>query len=322
MDRLKELWKTTPFRIALVVLLLLVLGIGYYFASVPVKAGTKVICRYGHTIRDDTYTLRVPKFLAGRFKVDEEKSVCAKHARAEKLYAQAQRELAGKKYSQAKKTLKKVEKTVPKFKQTKSQLAAINRLALSGNDEATNGGSPEAPGSDAGETNGSSNTDTGGANADTSGANAGNSVETPDGETGEKDLSPVEIDLAALLPQGDIPGYTRGTLLKSGNSTQLDFLPTAATRTKINSLLITVRDMDSADGAKNFIENTSKIAWPDSQKNPSIKGKKAYFGTNIYGYANLSWSNDVIVYEIQMLSAEATPLDLYDDIVKIVDYLP
>ncbi len=131
-----------------------------------------------------------------------------------------------------------------------------------------------------------------------------------------------QVDLIALLPQGDIPGYRRGILLEGGNSAQIDFLPNTSTRLKVSSLLITVRKMDNADQAKDFIQNTSKIAWPDNQKQVLIGGSTAYFGTNKYGYANLSWPSDVVVYEVQMLSATATPSGLYDDIVAIADYLP
>jgi hypothetical protein len=310
LDSLKNLWKTTPFRIAIVVLVLLVVGVGYYFASVPVKIGTEVICRYGDVISDSTYTLRVPKFLADRFKVNVEKSVCAKHAKSEKLYARAQRQIASKDYSGAKKNLNKVAKLDPDFRRAKSQLIAINRVTSSGGAPA-GGGSSGSTGS----TGGTSSSDETGAGGTSSGGSSGG------GGTGENP-PPVPIDLAALLPQGEISGYTRGTLLTNGNSAQVDFRPTPTTQTRSRSLLITVRQMNSVDAAKNFIDNTSKKAFPNDSKNLTVKGCAGYFGTNIYGYANLSWPNNVLIYEIQMLSTKATPLDLYDDIIKVTDYFP
>jgi len=294
----------------MVVFGLIILGVVYYFTSVPVEVGKKVVCRYGHTISDDTYILRVPKVFADRFKADKETTICAKHTKAEKLYAQAQKEIAAKKYSKAKKTLKEVEKIDPKFKKTKSQLSALSQA--SGSSGSTDGSSSGTSGSDTG-------SDTGGEGSSGTPESDGTSS---GGSSDSGGTSPVPIDLPALLPQVDIPGYSKGTLLESGNSAQIDYVPKPDTRVKISSLLITVRNMDTADKAKNFINNTSKIAWPNDQKSLSIKGQQAYFGTNIYGYANLSWPSDVVVYEIQMLSAKATPEKLYDDLVKITDYLP
>lgn len=317
MEKFRELLRTTPFRIVLAVFGLILLGVVYYFISVPVKTGKKVVCRYKHTISDQTYTLRIPKSLADRFKVEKETSICERHKKAEALYAQAQNEIAAKKYSKAKKTLKEVQKLDPKFKKTESQISAIDKVESSTGGGKTSGGSSGTSGGDSGGTS----------PPGTSGGNGTSPGGTPDTNTGGNGgtgggTAPVPIDLAALLPQVDVPGYSRGTLLESGNSAQIDYLPSPSTRGTASSLLITVRNMDSADKAKNFIENTSKIAWPNNQKQLSIRDNKAYFGTNIYGYANLSWPNDVVVYEVQMLSAKATPEKLYSDIVKIADYLP
>ncbi len=318
MDRFKELLKTTPFRIGMVVFGLIVLGVVYYFASEPLEMGKKVVCRYKHTISDNTYTLRVPKAFADRFKADKETSICAKHTKAEKLYAQAQKDIAAKKYSKAKKTLKEVEEIDPKFKKTKAQLTALNRVSASSGSSggSSSGTSGSDTGSDAGNDTGN---DTGGEGS--SGTSEGDGSSSG-GSSGSDGTSSVPIDLPALLPQVEIPGYSKGTLLESGNSAQIDYVPKPDTRIKISSLLITVRNMDTADKAKSFINNTSKIAWPNDQKSLSIKGHQAYSGTNIYGYANLSWPSDVVVYEVQALSAKSTPEKLYDDLVKITDYLP
>ncbi len=316
MDKLKELWKTTPFKIAVIACAVILLGVGYYFASVPVKIGEKVVCRYGHTISDGTYTLRVPEAFADRFKVDKKTSICAKHEKAEKLYAQAQKDLAAGKYAKAKKKLEQVEELDKDFKKTKDQLEAIDRVAFSDGGGATSGGTSDAAGG------GTATGDTGSPSSPgADGTSPGGSPGQGNGETGGDD-SPVPIDLAALLPQVTIPGYSKGTLLERGNSAQIDYLPKTETRLKIGSLLVTVRNMGSSQKANSFIENTSKVVWPNNKKNLSINGDTAFFGTNIYGYANLSWPSDVVVYEIQMLSSKATPATLYDDIVRITNYLP
>jgi hypothetical protein len=236
----------------------------------------------------------------------------AKHEKAEKLYAQAQKDIAAKDYAAAKKKLKQVEELDKDFKKTADQVDAIDKVAASNGGGTTGGGTSGTSNGDSGSTGSSGNSSTN--NGSANGTN-------DDGETGGGD-SIVPIDLAALLPQATIPGYTKGTLLQHGNSAQIDYLPKTDTRLKIGSLLITVRNMGDSQKAGNFIENTSKVVWPNNKKTLSINGSTAFFGTNIYGYANLSWPSDVVVYEIQMLSAKSTPATLYDDIVKITNYLP
>ena len=314
-NSLKELWKKNPFRIAVIVLAIVVLGFGYFLASTPVKVGTRVVCRYGHVISDNTRTIRVPWFLTDRFKVDEDRSVCSRHERAEKLYAKAQRQIVEKSLPEAKKTLEEVTQLDSNFKKTKSQISAISQVTSS-----DDGGSSGESGGSSGETgnsNGASGSDSG-----TGGGETSSGGESSDGGASGGGQSQVQIDLPALLPQGDIPGYVRGALLTNRNSVQLDYKPTPGTQTRIRSLLLTVRLMDSPDAVNNFIENTSKKAWPNDAKDPSVKGSTAYFGTNIYGYASLNWPYSILVYEVNMLSTKATPLDLYDDIVKIADYFP
>ncbi len=313
-NTLRELWKKNPFRIAVIIVAIIVLGLGYFLASTPVKVGTRVVCRYGHMISDNTRTIRVPWFLADRFKVDEDRSVCSRHERAEKLYAKAQRQIVEKKLPEAKKTLDEVTKLDSDFKKTESQAAAISQITSSDNGgSGGESGDSNGSGGDTGNSNGSGGSDSG---AGGGGTNSGGGSSNGGGQ------SQVPIDLPALLPQGDIPGYTRGALLTNEKSAQLDYKPTLETSTRIRSLLLTVRLMDNSDAVNNFIENTSKKAFPNDSKNPSVKGSTAYFGTNIYGYANLEWPYSVIVYEISMFSAKATPFDLYDDIVKTADYFP
>jgi len=130
------------------------------------------------------------------------------------------------------------------------------------------------------------------------------------------------VDLRTLLPRGDIPGYARVAVIASGDTASLDLIPMPATQITVRSLLFSVRRMDSTDGANNFIKNTSKKVFPNNPRDILVRGHVAYFGTNIYGYANLSWAEEVLVYEIQMLSTKGTPADLYDDIVEMPNYLP
>jgi len=295
LDRFKRLWGFTWFRVVAAIVIIAVLGAFYYFISVPVQIGNKVVCRYGHLIRDDTTTIRLPSFLADGFRAKIEKTVCSRHQKCEQLYANAQKKIAGKKYKDAKTSLTEVKELDPKFKQTNTQLKAIDKFNL------------------AAKSTGSSS------NSNSSG---NSSLPSSSGTVSPETKEPVQIDLSGLLPQGDIPGYIRGTLLTNSNSAQIDFHPTSTTQAKTRSLLFTVRKMNNNERAKSFISNTSERVFPNNQKSPSIEGNTAYFGTNIYGYANLSWPQDILVYEVQMLSTKATPLDLYDHIVKVTDYCP
>jgi len=290
LETFKKYWAFTWFRIVFAVALILFLGLFYYAISVPVKIGSKTVCRYGHVIKDDTRTVRLPWFLADIFEAKTTKTVCAKHEKCEKLYADAQRKIADGELEEAKTTLNEVQELDEGFKQTSSQLKAI-----------------EQAGSSSGSSSGSS-----GSSSNNSGS------ANPGGNTPPT----IPIDLPALLPQGNISGYTRGTLVTDENTAQVDYLPDANTRQKINSLLITVRKMKDKTAANNFINNVSKKVYPNDQESPTIKGKTAYFGTNIHGLATLSWADGILVYEIIMRSTTFEPAKLYDDIIDITDYFP
>ncbi|MDI6688828.1 MAG: FIVAR domain-containing protein [Actinomycetota bacterium] len=280
-------------KIVIAVIIILALGVVAYVGTTPVKVGKKVLCRYGHVIEDSTRIIRVPRWMANRFKVKTVKSICERHKKCEELYAKAQKQLAEKKLSQAKKILEKVSKLDPKFESVKTQLQQI---------EAAVSGTPPSPGT-------------------TPGAPPTPGIPTPSPGTPPTPgvSTPPAVDLAALLPK-DIPGFTTGNVARADNYACCGYIPKDHPR--VESLLISVYNRGSLESAKAFIDSVSKKAFPSDAKTATIRGHRAYFGTDVTTYATLSWYDGVIVYEIHMMSATGKPKELYEDIVAVTKYIP
>ncbi len=135
----------------------------------------------------------------------------------------------------------------------------------------------------------------------------------------DEDIDWSQVDLLTLLPQGDIPGYVKWAEHWATISASATYGPT--TQTKILLLTFAVDRADTAEQAKDYIENKIKTSYPNDQRNTQIRGSEAYFGTHADIFAILAWSEDVIVYQVELMSSNG-PSDLYDDTVAIADYLP
>ncbi|MEW6189708.1 MAG: hypothetical protein AB1466_06370 [Actinomycetota bacterium] len=283
-------------KIVIAVIIILVLGVVAYAGTTPVKVGKKVLCRYGHVIEDSTRTIRVPRWMANRFKVKTVKSICERHKKCEELYAKAQKQLARKELSQAKKLLEKVAKLDPKFESVKTQLQQI---------EAAVSGAPPSPGTTPGAPPSPGTT--------TPGPSPGPGIPPTPGVS-----TPPAVDLAALLPK-DIPGFATGNIARGDNYACCGYIP--KNHPRVESLLISVYNRGSLESAKAFTDSVSKKAFPSDARTATIHGHSAYFGTDATTYATLSWYDGVIVYEIHMMSATGKPKELYEDIVAVTKYI-
>ena len=107
-------------------------------------------------------------------------------------------------------------------------------------------------------------------------------------------LAPVS-DLASLLPQV-VSGWVRGSPLAEGSDATVSFSPTSAGQ--ISRALYSVHDRGSVEGARAFIENTSKIAYARDGADVRIGRETGYFGTDGTRLATAAFARGRFAFEV------------------------
>lgn len=87
-------------------------------------------------------------------------------------------------------------------------------------------------------------------------------------------------------------------------------------------LVMTVIDMKTSAGARNFITDTSKSAYKIGGTSVDIDGVAGYFGTNGASLATVSYVRGRYVFEILMTSATGNPIELKDLAVSAAEEFP
>lgn len=109
---------------AVLVVLLVATGIG--FASLTsVATGTKLVCKYNHTIRENISSTVVPRWSADDYGVLKTTITCQKHKRLEKLRADALAALEAGDTETAKKLFTEIRRIDPTFADVNTQLDRI-----------------------------------------------------------------------------------------------------------------------------------------------------------------------------------------------------
>lgn len=137
------------------------------------------------------------------------------------------------------------------------------------------------------------------------------------GGAGGTSGSTSSVDLVLLLP-GSLVGYKTGGLSKSDTFTSRDYAPQDEKQQLVEFLLISIYKLSSADEARTFLDRVSRrIFYANAQEVQLQTDRAAYYGTDEKTYANMSWYEENIVYEIMMMSAVGSPNDLYNEIVEV-----
>lgn len=108
-------------------------------AFTRVKTGTRVVCKYKHTIREDITTAIVPRWKAADYGIRTTTITCSKHKRLEKLRAEAMAALKKGDTATAKKLFQEIKRIDPTFADVNTQLDRIDAII----------GSPVSPGTPA-----------------------------------------------------------------------------------------------------------------------------------------------------------------------------
>lgn len=279
-------------------------------ATAKVRTGTRVVCKYGDLIQDSTKEIRVSKTQVDKYHVITLRKLCKKHEKLENLQRAAREALEAGDEAEAEEIIQKIVSEEPRLRaeakkkagDEKAQLEVIEDVLVKQEAESTvklegqaasnssNLPRPEGTGSPA-------------------------PVEAQGLPNSSSETTELEVDIGSLIPVS-ITGYYSGSLSAGTNFAVRDFQPKGGNK-DVEFLLITLHLQENEEGSKRFIERVSKVAFPQDAQMVTIDGKSAYFGTDGSTYGNLSWYEDKIVYEVQMMSATGEPKELYDYIVNI-----
>ncbi|MHB0977772.1 MAG: hypothetical protein ACYC1U_11415 [Candidatus Aquicultorales bacterium] len=226
--------------------------------------------------------------------------------RMENLYQQGQQALADKSFEEAIEDFSELYKKDPKYKDAGKKLAeAVNAAAAAKYTVKTNGTANN------GGTGGGTGTDGGNGNP------PGGNSDTSDGSTPPP--SPEIKNLIDRLPKS-LNGYeTMGTQTNDKfGSVERGF--DSKDKSKVTTLLVTVMDRATKEGATAFMDGTPKVTFPGDAKALTVKGKEAYFGTDSRKTnAILVWADGSIVYELIMQSANQQAAGLESLLVSVAD---
>jgi hypothetical protein len=111
-------------------------------------------------------------------------------------------------------------------------------------------------------------------------------------------------DIATLLPQV-IKGWQRGAPVADDVSATVAFL--SADSGAVGRTLYTVLDRGSADGARAFIANTSKVAYSKDGATVRIGREDGYFGTDGKDLATAVFTRGRFVFETTVTVQEGGP---------------
>lgn len=126
-------------------------------------------------------------------------------------------------------------------------------------------------------------------------------------------MAPVS-DLASLLPQV-ISGWERGSPLVDGADATVTFSPASAG--PMSRALYAVHDRGSVEGARAFIEDTSKIAYRNDGADVRIGREMGYFGTDGARLATAAFARGRFAFEVVVTVPDGDPASFKDATVAL-----
>ncbi len=272
----------------------LISGLAFAFQPVKVRTGSKLLCRYGHVIKDNTKLIKVPRWKAGRYKVEIAKATCDKHKVCEKLYKQALKALDKGDLEAGRRLLEQVRSLDPKFKDTQKRLEKVEKAIAAETGEAP------APGTEP--------------SAEPSTQPGAEPAPSPPGAPPPSEGEVFTGPLLSLIPK-TLEGYTLYSEHEDVLSANRVFKP--KTESKVKFLTIMVRQGGRPKDAEALMEKEIKWYYPvDSRRDVTVDGRSCYFGTDGRQFAVLTWRRDGLIFAVEIYSS-THPKKVYDDIVAI-----
>lgn len=312
--------RAISYVLVLLLLLSLAFASGCAEKKVRVRTGTRIICKYGDIIEDNTKFIKVPKSKAGNYYVRTIRRLCDKHRKVEKLLAKAQEAVSSGKEQEAKQLVEEITKSDPnlqaatKAEDAKSQVAILGEILNKERQEAAQAAAESqspAQAPPAGSTGSTGGTTSGQSSSQTTGTSGG----TGDSDTqpGTETSTPTPPSLTSIFPT-ILPGYNK--ISETQDLLSASRLYDALDNQKVKLLTISVEQFTNAAEAQKWIDSNKRYYGKDSRE-ATVKGSVAYFGTDGREFAYLGWTKGSVSVELEMLAESGSPADLYNDMVTV-----
>ncbi|HEY3374119.1 MAG TPA: hypothetical protein VGK02_03535 [Candidatus Aquicultor sp.] len=128
-------------------------------------------------------------------------------------------------------------------------------------------------------------------------------------------------DLIVLFPSR-IRGYKMVSETAGPITANRMYSPESGAHPEIQQLTIALNQLNTEEEAKKSIEQNIKPYYAADGKNTSVNNAEAYFGTDGQDYAVLAYQINGVVFNIEILSKNGSPKDLYDDIIEVGSGVP
>lgn len=266
-----------------VALALAVFGITRLQQKVEVTTGTRVVCTYGHPISEDIRTISVRPADAGKYGVKSITKTCAKHAQAEKLYAEAQAALQKGDVKTAKAKLTEVVKLDTDFASTNQQLETIS-----------SGKKPQP---------------------DTEGA-----APVVDNKPKPEPGGGGAVALTAWTP-GTISGFTAQRPLVEAMAVTRQYFPDGAS--DIVQLVIVAEQFKTSTGAKAALQSEVKSKYTANKGSVTVGDHVGYYATDGNRFAVIGFTDGAVLVAVELgAKPDKDPNSLKATLVDIVKQLP
>lgn len=290
LGNIKRIFKQNPY-FATALILVLVLPLLVFAAVTPVKTGTKVVCKYNHTVNDDSYTVWVLRWTAEGYKVVVKRIVCEKHKKLEALKRKAIEAQKRGDNQQARDIIGTIKEADPAFQP--DEIAAIEEAIA----QATGGTSGSQPGT----------------------SPPSQDPDQPGQPGGEQ--PPASGELATYFPVG-LTGYKQET--DTPGTQVASRLYSADQKVHPTVLLLTIQIArgGSQAGVSAYIDKNVKAYYAADAQTTQVNGLSAYFGTDGQSVAAMAYAIGNIVFVLEMEPASGAPKDLYDELTDLAKDVP
>lgn len=273
--------------IALAAVMALVLPTGCQ-PMVEVKTGERVVCTEGHLISEDITTIEVPANEISNYKVETVVRTCEQHAGLVTLYQDAQKAIAEGDLKAAKDKLTKIVESDPAFRKAKEQL-----------DKVTAGEKPEV---------------------DNEQPAPPVANDAPTTKPGEGDATTPAGSLLKWAPD-TVSGFKSTKPIIELLNISREYVPDSGSN--VVSFVIVAEQAKTAAGAKAELEVQVEQQYPEDNDTVTIRGRKAYFGTNGNRFAAIGFTDGAVMVALEMsVQPGESPKTLKDELVAAAKQLP
>jgi hypothetical protein len=285
LEKIQQFYKKYPILVIAIAVVVALPLLGFAVAT-PVRVGIKTLCKYGHVVKDDTYTTVVFRWNADDASVTTKTTICDKHQKLEALWDKARKAQKEGNKKKALDIFRMIQASDPNFRNIEIVVGELEgQTGDTGGDTAGGGTSGDSPG---------------------------------DGTPGTQ--PEFSGDITSLFPTS-LDGYTMVNNSPGRLEASRMYVSDPAKHPKVQLLTIVINQLNTEEMAEEFINNEIKTYYGADPRATTVNGVKAYFGTD-NELAMLAYHINGIVFEIEMRPSSGPPKDLFDDTVGVANDVP